>query len=233
MGNEGVVAVERALSLLDCFTSKQPRMTLAELSARSPLHKTTIFRMLNSLERAGYVVRNHEGVYSLGPRVLYLGHVYERGFNLAEVVMPVLTRLMQQTGESASYYTPQKDGQRLCLFRSQPYEGVHSQVVAGSVMPPDDSSTGRVFKIWDQLGPRGTDSLPFFSSGIRDPYSASWSIPIFGHDDRFVAALTLAGLAERIRTLNADRMKTMLREAAFELSIRQGMSRDMLEQIYA
>lgn len=232
MSNDGVIAVERALSILDCFTPQKPNMSLAELAARSPLHKTTIFRLLNSLERSGYVVRNKEGIYSLGPRVLYLGRVYERGFKLAEVVMPVLTELMQQTGESASYYTPQEGGARLCLFRAQPYEGLHSQVLAGSVMPPDLSSTGRVFKVWDQFEPRGTDALPFFSSGMRDPYSASWSIPVFGPEDRFVAALTLAGLSERIRTLDADRMASLLRKAAIDLSERLGATREALLLIY-
>lgn len=232
MSNDGVIAVERALSVLDCFSPQRPSLSLAELAALSPLHKTTIFRLLNSLMRAGYVVRNQEGIYSLGPRVLYLGRVYERGFKLAEVVMPVLTSLMQETGESASYYTPQKDGSRLCLFRSQPYEGLHSQVLAGSVMPPDQSSTGRVFKIWDQLAKRGKDPLPFFSSGVRDPYSASWSIPIFGNEDRFVAALTLAGLAARIHTLDAPRMTLLLRNAARDLSERLGASREALALIY-
>ena len=232
MGNDGVVAVERALSILDCFTPQAPTLTLAELAARSPLHKTTIFRMLNSLERMGYVVRSREGVFALGPRVLYLGRVYERSFDLAKVVMPVLIDLMNATGESASYYVPQAQGSRLCLFRSQPLEGLHSQVLAGSVMPPDHSSTGRVFKIWDQLAPRGEETLPFFSSGMRDPYSASWSIPIFGSEDRFVAALTLAGLSERIRKLDAAHMSTLLREAARTLSMRLGASRQALDLVY-
>jgi len=232
MSNDGVIAVERALSLLDCFSPQSPSMTLAELAAKSPLHKTTIFRLLNSLERSGYVVRGKEGVYSLGPRLLYLGRVYERGLQLADVVMPILTELTRQTGESASYYTPQRDGARLCLFRSQPHEGLHSQVMAGSVMPPDQSSTGRVFTIWDQLAPRGQDALPFFSSGMRDPYSASWSIPIFGAEDRFVAALTLAGLSERIRKLDADRMARLLREAAKALSMRLGATPEALDLIY-
>ncbi len=232
MSNDGVIAVERALSILDCFTPQSPCMTLAELATKSPLHKTTIFRLLNSLERSRYVVRNKEGAYSLGPRLLYLGRVYERGFKLADVVMPVLTGLTGATGESASYYTPQDAGARLCLFRSQPHEGLHSQVLAGSVMPPDQSSTGRVFMIWNDLAPRGTDTLPFFSSGMRDPYSASWSIPVFGVEDRFVAALTLAGLSERIRTLDAGRMTALLRDAARTLSVRLGATPEALDIIY-
>lgn len=83
MSNDGVVAVERALAVLDCFKPGDERLGLAEFAARLPLHKTTIFRLLNSLARCGYVLREPDGRYSLGPRVLYLARVYERGFNLS------------------------------------------------------------------------------------------------------------------------------------------------------
>ncbi|CCN04628.1 putative transcriptional regulator, partial [Bordetella bronchiseptica Bbr77] len=175
MSNDGVVAVERALAVLDCFKPGDERLGLAEFAARLPLHKTTIFRLLNSLARCGYVLREPDGRYSLGPRVLYLARVYERGFNLSGVVMPVLESLSGQTGESAAYYVEgDQPGQRLCLFRHQPYVGLHSQVLAGSVMPPDRSSTGRVFAVWAQGQPGGDERLPFFSCGARDPYTSSW-----------------------------------------------------------
>lgn len=234
MSNDGVTAVERALAVLDCFKPGKEKLTLAEFAQELPLHKTTIFRLLNSLVRCGYVVRHHDGRYSLGPRVLYLGRVYERGFAMSDVVMPVLEALSSRTGESAAYYVESgQDNARICLFRHQPREGLHSRVLAGSVMPPDDSSTGRVFKKWAQLLPMDDAPLPYFSSGMRDPYTASWSVPIFGEDDLFVGALTLAGPAERIR--NADRAfcERSLLDSAEELSKRLGASLSHREMMYS
>lgn len=233
MSNEGVVAVERALGVLDCFKPGAERLSLAELAARLPLHKTTIFRLLNSLARCGYVVREPDGRYSLGPRVLYLGRVYERGFKLADVVMPVLERLSGQTGESAAYYVESgSQGHRLCLFRHQPHEGLHSQVLAGSVMPPDESSTGRVFKVWGQLQGRGDERLPFFSCGKRDPYTSSWSVPIVDDEDRFAGALTVAGPSERLRTADAPYVERLMLAAADELANRMGASLEVREAMY-
>ena len=201
MGNDGVAAVERALALLDCFRPGEERLALAGFAARVPLHKTTIYRLLNSLVRAGYVLRQADGSYSLGPRLLYLGRVYERGFQMSDWVMPRLQALSQQTGETASYYV-ESQGQRLCLFRVQPREGLHQHVLAGSLMPFDDSSTGQVFSHWGSAGTHGLGQkaprLPTFSSGVRDSWTSSLSVPVFGQDDAFVGAMTLSGLSERL-----------------------------------
>lgn len=233
MSNDGVVAVERALSVLDCFRPGSEHLSLADFAARLPLHKTTIFRLLNSLARCGYVMREPDGRYGLGPRVLFLARVYERGFDLEAVVMPVLERLSADTGESAAYYVEGGEpGERLCLFRHQPHEGLHSQVIAGSVMPPDKSSTGQVFAIWAQGARRGQTRLPIFSCGARDPYTSSWSVPVIGQEDRFVGALTVAGPSARLKTVDAASFEAMILERADELSQRLGASAEMRGVLY-
>ena len=233
MSNEGVIAVERALSILDCFKIGAERLSLAEITERVPLHKTTVFRLLNSLCRSGYVTRSVDGVYALGPRVLYLARVYEKGFQLADVVMASLRKLSESTGESAAYYIPTGNaGQRLCLFRHQPTEGLLSQVVAGSVMPPDESSTGRVFKTWFSANPRPPESLPYASRGVRDPYTSSWCVPVLGGDDVFVGALTVAGPTVRVQNKNAAEIEQNLMDAVRGLSANLGASAEMLDAVY-
>ncbi len=232
MSNDGVVAVERALSVLESFRPGQEHMTLAELTNQLPLHKTTIFRLLNSLVRKGFITREPGGCYSLGAKVLYLGRVYQRGFSLADMVTGVLTRLMQQSGETASYYVSHGEADRLCLFRAQPAEGLHSQVLAGTVLPPDDSSCGRVFRIWCHGELQPTDTLPYFSCGRRDPFSSSWSVPLFGVEDRFEAALVVAGLTERIKAADGVAIRSALMQASWSLSRRLGASDPWLAHVY-
>lgn len=93
MGNEGVVAVEKALALLDCFRHGDESLTLTALAQLSGYHKTTVYRLMNSLERMNYVVRHEDGNYALGPRLLYLGKLYEQSFHLSRVVQPELQAL--------------------------------------------------------------------------------------------------------------------------------------------
>lgn len=232
MSNEGVTAVERAMAVLDCFKLGADRLSLAELAARLPLHKTTIFRLLNSLVRTRYVVRLDDGRYALGPRVLYLGRVYERSFRLSDIVLPQLRALSRDTGETASFYVP-SEGQRLCLFRLQPTEGVHDQLVAGSLLEIDDSATGQIFHVWVRGDRRMAtpEGLPTHSSGLYNPFTTSWSVPAFGDEDQFVGALTLTGLAPRVEP-DAVRLCTQLMAHGRALSSALGASMSWCDTIY-
>lgn len=93
MGNEGVVAVNAGT--LDCFRPGDESLTLTALALAqlSGYHKTTVYRLMNSLERMNYVVRHEDGNYALGPRLLYLGKLYEQSFHLSRVNLAKLQAL--------------------------------------------------------------------------------------------------------------------------------------------
>ena len=122
MGNEGVVAVEKALALLDCFRPGDESLTLTALAQLSGYHKTTVYRLMNSLERMNYVVRHDDGNYALGPRLLYLGKLYEQSFHLSRVVQPELQALSLASQESASWYVLEGDNVCAC-FGQKPHMG--------------------------------------------------------------------------------------------------------------
>ncbi|AZG06639.1 IclR family transcriptional regulator [Pigmentiphaga sp. H8] len=232
MSNEGVTAVERAMAILDCFRLDADRLSLADFSARLPLHKTTIYRLLNSLVRTRYVVRHADGRYSLGPRVLYLGRVCERSFRLADVVVPQLRELSRASGETASYYVA-SEGQRLCLFRIQPNEGMHDQLTAGSLLPFDGSATGQIFHVWVVGDGRIAlpEDLPTHSSGLYHQFVTSWSVPVFGDQDAFAGALTLSGLAQRVEP-NAVSHRDLLMAHGRILSAALGASPSWCGTVY-
>ena len=63
-GNSEVQAVVRACSLLKCFSYEGEVLGLAELVERSGLSKTTVFRLMRSLEAGGVVERVGKGRYA-------------------------------------------------------------------------------------------------------------------------------------------------------------------------
>ncbi|RTL67516.1 MAG: IclR family transcriptional regulator, partial [Hyphomicrobiales bacterium] len=62
-----VESVERALTILDAFGDGTPRLALGELAARTGLYRSTILRLAASLERFGYLNRDEDGAFRLGP----------------------------------------------------------------------------------------------------------------------------------------------------------------------
>ena len=70
----GTQAVLRALRLLKSFHSDQPELGLAELTRRSGLNRTTVFRLLTALESEGMLERNPKSdAWRLGPQLAALG----------------------------------------------------------------------------------------------------------------------------------------------------------------
>ncbi|CAG9164355.1 IclR family transcriptional regulator [Cupriavidus pampae] len=234
MSNHGVAAVEKALGLLDCFRLGAEILSLAQLSTASGMHKTTVFRLLNSLERMSYVARTADGRYALGPRVLYLGKLYEQSFQLGSVIEPVLQELALATRESASYYVLHGDEQRMCLYRAEPSEGLRETRLPGTILPLDDTAIGSVLKYWgkDDAAARREEPLPWFTSGARDVYTAAFATPLFGAGDKFMAALTLSGPASRLEAADRREIARVQLVAARKLSKALGASAAWCEKLY-
>ncbi|GAB5470545.1 MAG: IclR family transcriptional regulator [Rhodospirillales bacterium] len=195
-----VESVERALSILDCFTEEHDALELRDLAKATGLYKSTILRLTGSLERFGYLQRASDGVYRLGPSLSRLGAIYRRGFELSAVIRPILRHLSEATGESASFYV--RDGDlRVCLFRHNSSQAVRHHVDEGQQLPLDRGAAGHVLRAFTE---RGEASLAevlrsgfAFSQGERDPNTASVAVAVTAADGSFLGAVTISGLASR------------------------------------
>jgi DNA-binding IclR family transcriptional regulator len=66
------------------------------------LHKNNAFRLLATLEIAGYVQQSADNeLYHLGPRCLELAHAFARNHPFASLARPVLEDLVAEMGETA------------------------------------------------------------------------------------------------------------------------------------
>lgn len=75
--------------------------TTAELSRRLGLHRTTVYRFLQTLVRRGYVEQIYESErYRVGLRALHLASASMSGLSLREVGLPVLEALNRASGET-------------------------------------------------------------------------------------------------------------------------------------
>lgn len=234
MGNEGVVAVEKALALLDCFRPGEENLSLTALSRLSGYHKTTVYRLMNSLERMGYVVRKEDADYTLGPRLLYLGKLYEQSFHLASVVQPELHALAEASGESASWYVI-NGSDRLCLFRAEASEGLRHSRLPGTTFPMDDSAISKVLRHWGTGETLFTDqpALPLFTSGARDPHIAAYALPVFGVNETMTAALALTGPSSRLTAPESDdKFSRLMQVSAHRLSVKLGANKVFCDGFY-
>jgi DNA-binding IclR family transcriptional regulator len=109
MAQDRVESVERALTVLESFDSAQERFSLAELAESTGYYKSTLLRLLSSLERFDYVQRDDGGRWRLGHTPLRLARRHPPGRQLAARIQPLLDRLAEDLGETAALFEVKED----------------------------------------------------------------------------------------------------------------------------
>ena len=215
----GVAAVDRALSIVDALT--EDKVTLAEIAKRTGLYKSTVLRLLKSLERFGYVLRTADGTYRLGSKVLSLGAIYQRHFKTSDIVPPVLERLAAEVHEGASFYICEED-QRVCLHRVEATRAVRDSVHIGDRLPLTVGAAGHVLRAFS--GARGEKldeirrQMYAASFGERDSETAAMAAPVLGPGNKLVGALSISGPRYRLEAVGEAKIIPVLFKYAKELT---------------
>ncbi len=196
-----VVAVTRAIRLLEAFSLGESRLSLAELSRRCGLHKTTVLRIARTLAMSGYMVPSDDGGWRLGPAAGWLGARYQSGFDVQDVVEPMLRKLSKATGESAAFYVREGDF-RTCLVRVEGEQPLRHHARMGEALPLDKGSPGRVIlafsgergEVYERIRQRGY----YQSIGEREKGVATVSAPVFGASWKLLGSVCISGPASRL-----------------------------------
>lgn len=230
----GVIAVTRALQLLEAFQMTDAQLSLAELARRAGIHKTTALRIARTLAQSGYLVqRDDDGGWRLGPAAGWLGARYQASFDADNAIEPTLLSLTRETAESASFFVREGNA-RTCLVRVEGPRAIRHHIRMGEVLPLDKGSPGRVLLAFSGESGRTYEKIRrdgyYISVGERDSDIASVSAPVYGNNWRLFGALSVSGPAARLpnKTLRAYAQLVMKR--ASELSYALGGSRQGGEQ---
>ena len=225
---EGVAAVERALELLTAFRPGDEALGLVALSERTGLIKSTILRLAVSLERFNLLVRMPDGRYQLGSEVIRLNSIYQGAIDLERHIQPVLAKLAVETQETATFYVRHGEHERMCLFRVNSPSVLRLDVQPGQSRPMDGAASAqllRLFEHWPDVKPAIPD-MPLYTSGATTPHVASMSVPVLGHGDALVGALSLAGPSSRLTEERAVSVSLKLLQAGLALSRSLGGNAD-------
>lgn len=99
-----IPVIDRMMEMLFVLEQRPDGATIRDFVEALRLPRTTVYRILNTLQRHDVVSRSSQGFYRLGPRLLGLaarsiGNA--QGFDLAALAKPHLESLSAETGESS------------------------------------------------------------------------------------------------------------------------------------
>lgn len=216
-----VDALERALDLLEALADGDKALSLKDLADATGLYKSRILRFSSTLIDRGYMRRDTEGKYLLGPTVWRLGTHFRRRFDLGDHIRPLLARIVEDVNESAAFYVRDGEETRVCLFRHESTHAIRHHVDEGERLPLALGVAGRVLlafdgepgKLYDQIRADG-----FMNElGERDRDTASMAVPVFSAPGRIAGALSIAGLNSRFDEAARQHALDVLLEARGEL----------------
>lgn len=236
-GKSTVRAVDRALDILLCFTSKTD-WAMTEIAEHVGLHKSTVHRMLATLEEKGFIERDRAtDRYHLGLKVWELSANLSRTDDQATIWLPEMVRLRDQLGETVSIYV--RDGsERIRMQAVQSNQPVRRVAPVGVRLPLYAGASSKVLIAYSEPAVRdGILQSPTWLTSIdrkqyeqqlqevlaqgyatsfeeREEGAAALSAPIFDRFGGLAAALSVSGPASRLTMETMRQYAPVMMEAA-------------------
>ncbi|WP_091836224.1 IclR family transcriptional regulator [Marininema halotolerans] len=220
-GKKTVRAAERALDILLCFT-RQPTLSLTEISRMTELNKSTVYRLLATCEEKGFLIRDPDtDKYRLGFRVWELSANLSRTDDMAVLFLQEMERLRDGIDETVSLYV--RDGfERVRVQAVESLQAIRRVAPIGSRMPLAVGASSKVLAAFappseqalilgDPTWPESVDQVSYltqlqeikklgYATSIeeREAGTSAVAVPVRNADQEVVAALAISGPVGRL-----------------------------------
>lgn len=138
--------IGKALDILAVLRETTRPMSLAELTTRLGLAKSSVFRLLHTLEVSGYLERTADGEYRLTPDLRVWGDG-QRVSGLVEAALPHMRALGREFGETITLAMHFDNRIEVVATIDSPHL-IRMANTVGRILPPHASSLGKAITAW-------------------------------------------------------------------------------------
>lgn len=219
----GVRSISRAVVVLELFDNEHPHRTLREIVSLTGLPKTTVVRLLRTLEALHLITDRGESSYGPGPGFLRWVDLARSLWDVRGEVRRTLAELVDACGETVNIYV-RRDLSRISIAQVEgnttvrsvvevgvPYSlvtGASAKVLLGSA---PDSMLDELLRRHPELETAGlrSETLSIAEAGYavthgeRELGASAVAAPIHAPDGRVIAAVSASGPTSRF---TADRV---------------------------
>jgi DNA-binding IclR family transcriptional regulator len=141
--SESIRAVERALDVLLCFNKQTPELNMTQIAEQIRIHKSTVHRLLKTLEKRRFVERDQTtGVYRLGIQLLQMAYLTLEQNDLRRLAAPFLRQLWEQHRETV-HLTVLEQADVVYLDSLESPQRVKLAAAIGQRLPAFTTASGR------------------------------------------------------------------------------------------
>ncbi|EES72352.1 IclR family transcriptional regulator [Paenibacillus cisolokensis] len=242
--------LERALFILECLSKKKGGGGISELSETTQLPKSTIHRILETLQTYGFVTQDPDSdKYFIGLKAIEIGMSGLHNIDLVEAAQPHMHDLAANTGQT-SFLAVFDQGEVIYIYKVEGTSSFIMNAKLGTRNPAHCTGLGKAIMAYfsletvDQIiSEKGlqrytpttiTDHQEFLQelSRIRqrgvainreelDEGLSSIAAPIFNYTGRVIASVSVAGPTEKIFE-QQEEIEEQIREKSHLISKRLG-----------
>jgi IclR family acetate operon transcriptional repressor len=250
-----VGVLSKVLQVLEVLDAAPGGLQLRQVAAQTGINKSTAYRFLAHLESEGYLFRDEDGAYIVGPKLARLGAGQAYHATLRNCARPVMQKLWSMTTETVNLGV--LDG--LNVLYLDVMESTHSFRMVSEVgmrRPLHCTSLGKAMLAFvedrdaalqsirlDRVGPRTITSQTKLRKELAKIAQQSFAVddeeaglgsrcvgaPIFDQSGKVTAAISVSGPITRI---NRDRLMVFaraVREGAQTISAKLGYAQQRAE----
>ncbi|GAA3349564.1 IclR family transcriptional regulator [Amorphoplanes nipponensis] len=211
---QGVRSIQRALDILSLLSDDRPLIAIRDIVAATGLAKTTVIRIVQTLEQSGLLWATNAG-YMAGPGLWRWAHLARRSWELPPETQRLMRELAASERETVNMYVA-RDVVRVCIAQQESPQPLRHVVHVGDELPLWAGASAKVLlrNASPALLDRVAASSPYgaghvrrmrewideathqgyaVSHGERDAGLSAVAVPILGRSGTVVAALTLSG----------------------------------------
>ena len=241
-----IAVVTRTLDILEALAEAKRPLGPTELARRVGTTPSAAFRILKTLEERGYVARDTiSGQYRLGTRLAYLGERSTGTLDLRHVARPVLEELHRRFRETVNLAVLDND-HIVYIDMIESDHGLRMAARVGARDYPHSTSLGKAIlghlpepeleRYLQRPLPRRTphtitDPVALRAelervraSGVAEDHEENeegaccFGAPVFDHQGRVVAAISISGPAVRLSGPRADEMREAVKDASLAVT---------------
>lgn len=241
-------SVRRAARIIDSIALHPA--SVSQLAAEFEVHRSTMFREVQSLEEVGYLRKRKNGEYVLGLRLIALSHLASDSLDLAEIAHERLVKLHRTVGNtihlaaivdhSIVYVDKVEDTSGVRMYSrigspARPYcSGVGKAILAGLDASDRDAVLRNV--VWEKFTAKTLTTRPDLDAELSTVSARGWAVDD-GEFEDFVncIAVPIYGPAGVVGALSntAIRMVADLNSLKANLPLLQDVAREISVELGA
>ncbi|MEC1260632.1 IclR family transcriptional regulator [Bacillus swezeyi] len=241
--------VVKAMTLLNLFLTRK-RLSLNDMIELTGMPKTSVYRMVCSLEEMGFLDRDQNGMYALGLLFLQYGQLVSERLDIRKIALPIMEELRDEVdeavhlivrqGNEAMYIEKIEGTQTVRLYtaigrRSPLYAGACARSILTFL--PKEEREAYIEKI--ELEPMASGTIRDKDELVRvieesyrngctvshselEDYTSAIAAPIFNHKRQIAAGISIAGFEARFQKDRLPYLTERVKKAALDISRKLG-----------